>query len=68
MLLAMRRVKHDVRIQLLALGAGLPALVLAGVLLFRSDLAPRTQWTLLVLVVLAWLAIASSAREAVGAG
>jgi nitrogen fixation/metabolism regulation signal transduction histidine kinase len=62
----MRRVKHDVRVQLLALGAGLPALVLATVLLFRGDLSPRTQWTLLVLVVLAWLAVASSAREAVG--
>jgi nitrogen fixation/metabolism regulation signal transduction histidine kinase len=61
----MRRVQHDVRIQILALGAGLPALVLAAVLLFRSDLTPRTQWTLLALVVVAWLAIASSAREAV---
>jgi two-component system nitrogen regulation sensor histidine kinase NtrY len=60
-----RRFPHDRRIQLLALGAGLPALVLAGVLLFRSDLAPRTQWTLGVLVVVAWLAFASSAREAV---
>ena len=60
-----RRLPHDVRIQILALGAGLPALVLAAVLLFRSDLSPRTQWTLLVLVALAWLAIASSAREAV---
>ncbi len=60
-----RRFPHDRRIQLLALGAGLPALVLAGVLLFRSDLAPRTQWTLGVLVVIAWLAFASSAREAV---
>jgi nitrogen fixation/metabolism regulation signal transduction histidine kinase len=60
-----RRLPHDVRIQLLALGAGLPALALAAVLLFRSDLSPRTQWTLLVLVVLAWLTIASSAREAV---
>ena len=60
-----RRFPHDRRIQLLALGAGLPALVLAGVLLFRSDLSPRTQWTLVVLVVLAWLAFASSAREAV---
>jgi two-component system nitrogen regulation sensor histidine kinase NtrY len=58
-------VKHDLRIQLLALGAGLPPLVLAAVLLFRSDLSPRTQWTLLVLVALAWLVIASSAREAV---
>ncbi len=60
-----RRLPHDVRIQVLALGAGLPALGLAAVLLFRSDLTPRTQWTLLVLVVVAWLAIASSAREAV---
>jgi nitrogen fixation/metabolism regulation signal transduction histidine kinase len=60
-----RRFPHDRRIQLLALGSGLPALLLAGVLLFRADLAPRTQWTLLVLVALAWLALASSAREAV---
>jgi nitrogen fixation/metabolism regulation signal transduction histidine kinase len=60
-----RRLPHDVRIQLLALGAGLPALVLAAVLLLRSDLSPRTQWTLLGLVGLAWLAVASSAREAV---
>jgi two-component system, NtrC family, nitrogen regulation sensor histidine kinase NtrY len=60
-----RRFPHDRRIQLLALGAGLPALVLAGVLLFRSDLSSRTQWTLLVLVALAWLVLASSAREAV---
>jgi two-component system nitrogen regulation sensor histidine kinase NtrY len=61
----MRRVQHDLRIQLLALGAGLPAIVLAAVMLFRSDLAPRTQWTLLGLTVAAWLVIASSAREAV---
>lgn len=60
-----RRFPHDRRIQLLALGAGLPALVLAGVLLARSDLAPGTRWTLGTLVVLAWLAFASSAREAV---
>jgi two-component system, NtrC family, nitrogen regulation sensor histidine kinase NtrY len=60
-----RRFPHDRRIQLLALGAGLPALVLAGVLLFHSDLAPRTQWTLGALVASAWLAFASSAREAV---
>ena len=61
----MTRLPHDRRIQLLALGAGLPALLLAGYLLRRSDLSPSTQWTLGVLVVLAWLALASSAREAV---
>jgi nitrogen fixation/metabolism regulation signal transduction histidine kinase len=60
-----RRFPHDRRIQLLALGAGFPALVLAGVLLFRSDLSPRAQWSLFALVALAWLAFASSAREAV---
>jgi two-component system, NtrC family, nitrogen regulation sensor histidine kinase NtrY len=60
-----RRFPHDRRIQLLALGAGLPALVLAGALLLRSDLSPRTQWTLLLLVALCWLGFASSAREAV---
>lgn len=60
-----RRLPHDVRIQLLALGAGLPALVLGGVLLWRSDLSGRTQWPLGILVGLAWLAFASAAREAV---
>jgi nitrogen fixation/metabolism regulation signal transduction histidine kinase len=60
-----RRFPHDLRVQLLALGAGLPALVLAGFLLGTSDLSRRTQWTLGVLVVVAWLAFASSAREAV---
>ncbi len=60
-----RRLPHDRRVQLLALGAGLPALVLAGVLLWRSDLSPLTRWTLGILVGLAWLAFASSARVAV---
>jgi PAS domain-containing protein len=60
-----RRFPHDRRIQLLALGAGLPGLVLAAVLLAGSDLSPRTQWTLLALVAVFWLGFASSAREAV---
>ncbi len=60
-----RRLPHDRRVQLLALGAGLPAVGLAAALLFRSDLGPRTQWTLFALIVFAWLAFSSSAREAV---
>jgi len=59
------RFPHDLRIQLLALGAGFPALVLAAVLLFRSDLSPQTKWALGALVVIAWLAFASAARDAV---
>jgi len=60
-----RRLPHDLRVQLLALGAALPALALAFWLLGRSDLTPRTQWTLGLLVVVAWLGFAASARESV---
>jgi len=60
-----RRLPHDLRVQLLALAAALPALALAGWLLARSDLQPRTRWTLGTVVVVSWLAFAASAREAV---
>ena len=60
-----RRLPHDLRVQLLALAAGLPALVLAATLLAHSGFSERTQWTLGAVVVIAWLAFASSAREAV---
>jgi two-component system nitrogen regulation sensor histidine kinase NtrY len=60
-----RRLPHDRRVELLALGAGLPALLLAAFLLWRSDLETRSQWTLLALVAVAWLVFASAAREAV---
>jgi nitrogen fixation/metabolism regulation signal transduction histidine kinase len=61
-----RRLPHDFRVQLLAYGAALPGLVLGLVLLLRSDMQPRTQWTLGGIVVLATLIFASAAREAVG--
>ena len=60
-----RRLPHDLRVQLLALSAALPALLLALGLLWRSGLAPRTQWTLGGLALLAALVFASAAREAV---
>jgi nitrogen fixation/metabolism regulation signal transduction histidine kinase len=60
-----RRLPHDLRVQLLALAAALPALGLAFWLLSKSGLTPRAQWTLGALVVVAWLAFAASAREAV---
>jgi len=61
-----RRLPHDFRVQLLTYGAALPGLVLGLVLLLRSDMQPRTQWTLGGIVVLATLLFASAAREAVG--
>jgi two-component system, NtrC family, nitrogen regulation sensor histidine kinase NtrY len=60
-----RRLPHDLRVQLLALAAAVPALALTAYLLAHSDLQPRTRWTLGTLVVLAWFAFAASAREAV---
>jgi nitrogen fixation/metabolism regulation signal transduction histidine kinase len=52
-------------VQLLALGAAVPALALAFYMLSTSSFEPRTRWTLGALVVIAWLAFAASAREAV---
>jgi nitrogen fixation/metabolism regulation signal transduction histidine kinase len=50
--------RHEHRIGLLALGAGLPAVVVALALLFASDLAPRAIWTLAALAIVPWLALA----------
>jgi len=60
-----RRLPHDLRVELLAAAAALPGLVLGLVLLFKGDFTPRTQWTLAGLAVLATLAAATAAREAV---
>ena len=57
--------KHERQVLLLALFAGVPGLVLALVLLWAGDFAPRTQWTLTVLAAGAWLAIAATLRERV---
>jgi PAS domain-containing protein len=60
-----RRLPHDLRVELLAIAAALPGLILGLALLFKSDFAPRTQWTLAGLVVLATVVFATAAREAV---
>jgi two-component system nitrogen regulation sensor histidine kinase NtrY len=60
-----RLLTHDRRVLLLALLAGLPALVLAVVLLWTGEHAPRARWTLGLLVAGWWLLLALSARETV---
>jgi len=51
--------RHDQRILLLALAAGLPGSGVALVLLWTGDFALRTQWTLtLFITVLWWIAVA----------
>src|SRR5579862_6353269 len=56
---------HEQRMRLLALGAGLPAVIVALVLLWIADYTPKVQWTLTVLILGIWWACASSIRERV---
>jgi two-component system nitrogen regulation sensor histidine kinase NtrY len=56
---------HEQRMRLLALGAGLPAVAIALVLLWMADYTPKVQWTLTVLILGIWWACASAIRERV---
>jgi len=56
---------HDRRILLLALLSGLPAVMVALVLLWRGDCSSKTQWTLTVMMVGAWCSFAFAARARV---
>src|SRR5258708_2301401 len=59
------RPRHELRVFLLALAGGVPALAIALALLWSADYASRTQWTLSVVAVGAWLAFAAALRERV---
>ncbi|MFN0180423.1 MAG: sensor histidine kinase [Gemmatimonadales bacterium] len=56
------RLAHDRKILVLALLAGLPALVLAGVLLWQSPASGLFKGTIFGLVLAAWLGIARAAQ------
>ena len=56
---------HEQRVTRLALAGGAPALAVALWLLWAGDFASRTQWTLSVVMVVAWLAFAFALRERV---
>ena len=57
-----RRMTHESRILLLALGAGSPGVLVSAILLWRGDYSARTDWTLLALVGCLWLGFAFAAR------
>ncbi len=59
------RIGHEGRIVLLAFLAGLPGSVAALAILWSGDFAVRTQWTLTVLILAAWLGFAWAVRERV---
>jgi nitrogen fixation/metabolism regulation signal transduction histidine kinase len=56
---------HEQRIFLLALVAGLPAVVVAMALLWSGSHTPPLQWTLTVMIMLVWFGCAGAARERV---
>jgi two-component system nitrogen regulation sensor histidine kinase NtrY len=56
---------HERQVTILALVAGLPSLVVAMVLLWTGDFAPRTQWTLTIVLAVFSLACALAMRERV---
>jgi two-component system nitrogen regulation sensor histidine kinase NtrY len=56
---------HERQVTRLALAAPVPALAVALWLLWTGEFAPRTQWTLTVLLVGSWLALAFILRERV---
>ena len=57
--------RHERRVLLLALAAGLPATIVALLLLWKGGFAPRIQWTLGVLLVVLWLGFAFATQERV---
>jgi PAS domain S-box-containing protein len=59
------RTSHERQVTLLALLTGLPALVVALVLLWSGAFAPRTQWTLTLVLVVFAIGCAVAIRERV---
>ena len=57
--------RHERRVLLLALAAGLPATAIAILLLWTGGYSSRVQWTVGVLLVAAWLGFAFATQERV---
>src|ERR1039458_9658266 len=59
------KLSYEGRVVLLALLAGLPGSACALIILWTGDYAARTEWTLTILIVCAWLGFATAVRERV---
>jgi two-component system nitrogen regulation sensor histidine kinase NtrY len=57
--------RFDQRILLLALAAGLPAAIVALILLWTGDYTPKVQWTLTVFIIGVWTGCSFSVRQRV---
>lgn len=58
-----RRISFERKLFLLALAAGLPAVIAAGVVLFIEPYTAGTRWTVGVVVTTAWVLFAAAVRE-----
>lgn len=56
---------HERRMELLALAAGLPAVIISLVILWTGDYSPKVQWTLTLLIAGFWLGCGLAVRERV---
>src|SRR5262249_19237534 len=59
------RVRFDQRILLLSLAAGVPAALVALILLWTGDYTPKVQWTLSALIVGVWMWCSFGVRQRV---
>ncbi|HEX3682019.1 MAG TPA: ATP-binding protein [Bryobacteraceae bacterium] len=59
------KISHDLRVLLLALAAGLPAVLVCIILLAAGNYSGREQWTLDLLIVIMWLSFSFAARDRV---
>src|SRR5215471_18834824 len=59
------RLSHEGRVVLLAFLAGLPGSAAALWLIWSGDSTPKVQWTVSVVIVVAWLGFAFAVRERV---
>ena len=57
--------RHERRVLVYALLAGLPAVALSTALLFASEYSDKTRWTLLILVAVAWIGFSLAVRRQV---
>jgi nitrogen fixation/metabolism regulation signal transduction histidine kinase len=60
-----QRLHHDQGVFLVTLASGAPAVLVALLLLWSGDHAPKLQWTLTTAIVGVWLGFASAARARV---
>jgi two-component system, NtrC family, nitrogen regulation sensor histidine kinase NtrY len=58
-------ISHDLRVLLLALAGGLPAVATCFIILFTGNYSGRTQWSVGLLIILCWLGFCFAARERV---